>query len=206
MKLEKPFSVHLIKSMPGHRRILFAVDDSVHCQRAFKWFLRWMWRSGARVDASKAGKEGEPLVGQEEEDAITLIHVVSPKFNAHPPTREKGATSEGSESVEGNGEPGAPGVMEEAFTDGKAVCQVFLQLATEAGSRRCDACIAVDRRTETGKVILNSARIRGADMIVVGSHGHGAIHRAVHLDSVSKYITRHSHIPVTIIPSEACPP
>ena len=192
--------------MPGHRRILFAIDDSVHCQRAFRWFLRWMWRSGAKTSSSQSGIEGETAAEQTEEDAITLIHVVSPKFNAHPSLQIHEVMPKKHEEVERKGEEGAPRVMEEAFVEGKAVCQVFLQLAMEAGATRCDACIAVDRRTETGRAILHSARVRGADMIVVGSHGHGALHRAVHLGSVSKYITRHSHIPVTIIPSQACPP
>ncbi len=94
--------------------------------------------------------------------------------------------------------------MEDIFAEGKAVCQTFLDLAFAAGATRCDACIAVDRKPSTGKAVIKSAVIRGVDMIVVGSRGNGALlHRAVHLGSVGKYVARHSHIPVTVIPPMA---
>ncbi|EUB62526.1 universal stress protein [Echinococcus granulosus] len=183
--------------MPGYRRILFAVDRSHHCRRAFQWFLQCMWRSGAKTNGSRMAEDEA-----EGEDAITLIHVISPDLST--PVEEEVPVSM-MEVNGGGGSEGVPRVMEKAFTEGKAVCQVFLQLASEAGATRCNACITVESHSAIGNAILRSARIRGADMIVMGSHGHKAIHRAVHLGSVSKYITRHSHIPVVVIPPQACP-
>ncbi|VDM26792.1 unnamed protein product [Hydatigera taeniaeformis] len=181
--------------MPGYRRILFAVDESQYCRRAFQWFLHFMWHSGAK---SNGARKAEDEAGGE--DAITLIHVISPDLNT-PMEAEVPVSMV--EVNGGRGSKGVPRVMEKAFTEGKAVCQAFLQLASEAGATCCNACITVESRSSIGKAILRSAQIRGADMIVMGSHGHKAIHRAVHLGSVSKYITRHSHIPVVVIPPEA---
>ncbi|KAL5110543.1 hypothetical protein TcWFU_006520 [Taenia crassiceps] len=180
--------------MPCYRRILFAVDESQHCLRAFRWFLHWMWQSGAKANGTRKAEDGA-----EGEDAITLIHVISPDLN----TPMEAEVSISVMEVNGRRESeGVPRVMQKAFTEGKAVCQVFLQLASEASATRCNACITVESRSSIGKAILRSARIRGADMIVMGSHGRKAIHRAVHLGSVSKYITRHSNIPVVVIPPE----
>ncbi|VDK40054.1 unnamed protein product [Taenia asiatica] len=181
--------------MPSYRRILFAVDESQHCRRAFRWFLRWIWHSDAKTNG--VGKAEDGAGG---EDAVTLIHVISPDLNTPMEAEVPVSMTE----VNGRrGSEGVPRVMEKAFTEGKAVCQVFLQIASEAGATRCNACITVESRSSIGKAILRSARIRGADMIIMGSHGHKGIHRAVHLGSVSKYITRHSHIPVVVIPPEA---
>ncbi|VDD77498.1 unnamed protein product [Mesocestoides corti] len=170
--------------MAGHRRILFAVDESASCRRAFQWFLRWMWRSGSNQE------EGV-------EDAITLIHVIAPELNPHPSVDEAQMRTTTPPTTNADG---APLVMEEAFAAGKALCQGFLDLAFQAGATHCDACIAVDRRPATGKAVIKSALIRGVDMIVMGSRGRGALHRTLHLGSVGKYIVRHSHIPVTVIP------
>lgn len=198
-----------------HRRILFAVDDSPHCRQAFQWFLKWMWRGGnpsAALSRISEGEKPNPTITvdklEPEEDAITLIHVIPPDLTAtqnHLSETEVPISPSGLENSGGGGE-GTPKFVEDAFTAGKAVCQVFLMLAKEAGATRCDACIAFDRRQSTGKAILRSAEIRGADMIVMGSHGHGAIHRVVHLGSVSKYILRHSRIPIIVIPPEAYSP
>lgn len=154
-----------------------------------------MWHSGTKTNGVRKAEDGA-----EGEDAITLIHVISPDLNAPMEAEVPVPMME----VNGRrGSEGVPRVMEKAFAEGKAVCQVFLQLASEAGATRCNACITVESRSSIGKAILRSARVRGADMIVMGSHGHKAIHRAVHLGSVSKYITRNSHIPVVVIPPEA---
>nr|CDS25486.1 universal stress protein [Hymenolepis microstoma] len=192
-----------------HRRILFAVDDSPHCQQAFQWFLKWMWRKGNPPSTLSQIPEGEapnritPVDKLEpEEDAITLIHIIPPELTTSSNHVSETEVLISSNRLE-NGEGGSQGMlnfMKDAFTAGKAVCQVFLKMAKEAGATRCDACIAVDRRQSIGKAILRSAEIRGADMIVMGSHGHGAIHRAVHFGSVNKYIARHSRIPITVIP------
>lgn len=52
----------------------------------------------------------------------------------------------------------------------------------------------------TSESILGEAERLKADMIVIGSHGHGALHRAL-LGSVSEQVMRESPVPVLIVPS-----
>lgn len=52
----------------------------------------------------------------------------------------------------------------------------------------------------TVDTILSVAATSGADLLVVGSHGHGAVARAF-LGSVSTGIVHHSPIPVMVIPA-----
>ena len=51
----------------------------------------------------------------------------------------------------------------------------------------------------TVEKILEEAERVGADCIVMGSHGHGAVHRAL-LGSVSESVLRKAARPVTIVP------
>ncbi len=51
----------------------------------------------------------------------------------------------------------------------------------------------------TVEKILEEARKLEADLIVVGSHGHGMLHRAL-LGSVSSGLLRHATVPVLIVP------
>ncbi|KAM7537482.1 hypothetical protein Aperf_G00000073625 [Anoplocephala perfoliata] len=176
--------------MPGHRRILFAVDESPHCRRAFQWFLKWMWKGGNRsAILAQTNEESEdsaiPIDKLEpEEDAITLIHVIHPDLASHSTRSAKTEIPVSPSESEGSGgTEDSHRFMEDSFTAGKTVCQVFLKLAMEAGATRCDACIAVDRRQSTGKSILRLAEKRSVDMVVIGSHGHSTLHRVVHLGS-----------------------
>jgi nucleotide-binding universal stress UspA family protein len=49
-----------------------------------------------------------------------------------------------------------------------------------------------------GPVIVQQAERLGADLIVVGSHGQGALADAL-LGSVSLYVVHHSHMPVFVV-------
>ena len=51
----------------------------------------------------------------------------------------------------------------------------------------------------TVEKILQEAQKLEADLIVVGSHGHGMLHRAL-LGSVSAGLIRHADVPVLIVP------
>jgi len=50
------------------------------------------------------------------------------------------------------------------------------------------------------ETILEKARTDAADIIIVGSHGHGGLYRAV-LGSISEGIVRHSTCPVVVVPT-----
>jgi nucleotide-binding universal stress UspA family protein len=56
-------------------------------------------------------------------------------------------------------------------------------------------------RGATAEKILAAAEEHAADLIVMGSHGHGAMHRAL-VGSVSERILRKAACPVTIIPHQ----
>jgi nucleotide-binding universal stress UspA family protein len=57
----------------------------------------------------------------------------------------------------------------------------------------------------TVEMILERAEHLEADLIVVGSHGHGAVYRAV-LGSVSEGVLHRAKVPVLIIPSRSAQP
>ncbi len=52
-----------------------------------------------------------------------------------------------------------------------------------------------------GKIVEHARRL-DADLIVIGSHGHGALYRAV-LGSVSEGVVRRSKCPVLVVPHDA---
>ena len=52
----------------------------------------------------------------------------------------------------------------------------------------------------TVELILKEADRLNADLLVIGSHGHGAIHRLL-LGSISEGVLRRSRIPVMIVPA-----
>jgi nucleotide-binding universal stress UspA family protein len=60
----------------------------------------------------------------------------------------------------------------------------------------CDvAVVGGDART----ALLDLADTRGADLLVVGSRGHGPVARLL-IGSVASSLTHHSHLPVTVVP------
>ena len=55
---------------------------------------------------------------------------------------------------------------------------------------------------ETAAVILEQAQELQADMIILGTHGHGALYHLL-AGSVSKAVIKHAVCPVHIVPSQA---
>lgn len=65
----------------------------------------------------------------------------------------------------------------------------------------CDADFEVERVVRTGppaRVVVEAAEERGAELIVVSSHGFGAIRRAV-VGSVANAVVRASEVPVLVV-------
>jgi nucleotide-binding universal stress UspA family protein len=52
----------------------------------------------------------------------------------------------------------------------------------------------------TAETILREAERLCADVVVLGSHGHGALHRAL-LGSISEGVLRHASCPVVVVPA-----
>lgn len=51
---------------------------------------------------------------------------------------------------------------------------------------------------EPGEAIVAAAEAERADLIVVGTHGRGAVGRLL-IGSVSDYVVRHAHVPVLVV-------
>ncbi len=74
------------------------------------------------------------------------------------------------------------------------------QLAEELRSSGLDVT-ALGPQGATVETILQEAEELDVDLIVLGSHGRGAVYRAL-LGSVSEGVLHKAHCPVTILPSE----
>lgn len=55
---------------------------------------------------------------------------------------------------------------------------------------------------DPGEAIIEAAQAEGADMIIVGSHGRGAVGRFL-IGSVSDHVVRHASCPVLVVRSNA---
>jgi nucleotide-binding universal stress UspA family protein len=76
------------------------------------------------------------------------------------------------------------------------------RLLDEAAASIAAAGVAVESMLEwktASAALLDVAKKEGADMIVVGSHGTGAI-RGVLLGSTPYKLLHHSHVPVLVVP------
>ena len=63
-------------------------------------------------------------------------------------------------------------------------------------------CTALLVQGATAETIEREAERLAADVIVLGSHGHGALHRAL-LGSVSEHVLHHAQRPLLILPRAA---
>jgi len=79
-----------------------------------------------------------------------------------------------------------------------------LQSVADALRSRGLRAHAVSLQGSTVEAILERAERVGADLIVIGSHGHGALYRAL-VGSVSEGVIRGSRCPVLLVPAEPRP-
>ncbi len=81
------------------------------------------------------------------------------------------------------------------------------RVATELVARGRSAGVAVDFlvwQGDPGESIVEAATSEEADLIVVGSHGRGAVGRFL-IGSVSDHVVRHASVPVLVVRSGATP-
>jgi len=52
-----------------------------------------------------------------------------------------------------------------------------------------------------GSAIVSAAEKQNADLVIVGSRGHGTVRRTI-MGSVSDYVVHHAHVPVMICKHE----
>jgi nucleotide-binding universal stress UspA family protein len=114
---------------------------------------------------------------------LTLVNVSAPLAFLPPPGRVPPMTPRAEKALHDERNQQAQALVE--------------AVAREAGVTEADRTItpgdAADR-------LIQEARDRDADLIVVGSRGHGAMKSAL-LGSVSAAVVRHAHCPVVIVPA-----
>lgn len=137
----------------------------------------------AAVDLSKASSyiiEAVHRVAMATGSEVLLLHVVEPL-----PT----APGAGFDSVSTFADVSAgPPVEPEALT---ALVRHLAEVGVDA--------TALVRQGDVARTIVGEAEGQGAELIVVGSHGHGLLFDAL-LGSVSARVLRHSTLPVLVVP------
>lgn len=109
---------------------------------------------------------------------IKILHVLTPASYSTPPQMSRGYAPE----------------MEELEKEARSKVEHSAKTLRTAG-------FAVDASVETGEVrstIIDSAADCGADLIVVGSHGHTGLERLL-LGSVAESVVRHAKSSVLVV-------
>lgn len=97
-------------------------------------------------------------------------------------------------------EPGPPEVRQQVARELRSEHRDLQVLADGLRAQGIDAHAAAVQGPTVATVVARAQEV-GADVIVIGSHGHGRLYRAL-LGSVSEGILRHAPCPVLIVPSE----
>ena len=109
----------------------------------------------------------------------------------------------GAWSAPPNGTLGAPTYMsEDVFYAGRDATERILE---DAKARAAEGGIQVETHLVVGSAavaICKLAEERHADLIVMGSRGHGPLAAAL-LGSVATHVVRHAHCPVMVVPDPA---
>ncbi len=100
-------------------------------------------------------------------------------------------------------EPGPRSVRTTRAGELRAEHRDLQQWASDLRDRGLDA-EALLVQGPTVETLLERAQHLDADLIVLGSHGHGAVYRAL-VGSVSEGVLRHGVCPVLIVPAEKEP-
>lgn len=85
-------------------------------------------------------------------------------------------------------------VLDELENDGRQALDGLTERARQVGLEVGTHLV----EGRAGPTIIREAEQLGADLVVVGSHGQGALADII-LGSVSLYVVHHSHIPVCIV-------
>jgi nucleotide-binding universal stress UspA family protein len=100
-------------------------------------------------------------------------------------------------------ETGPPNVREQVAHEMRDDHRRLQEQSSQLRARGIDAT-ALQVQGATVETILHEAERLKADVIVLGSHGHGAVHRAL-LGSVSEGIVHRTNCPVLILPARHAP-
>jgi nucleotide-binding universal stress UspA family protein len=94
---------------------------------------------------------------------------------------------------------GPPNVRDQVAHELRDAHRRVQDAANGLRARGLDAA-ALQVQGPTADTIVSEAERLGADVIILGSHGHGALHRAL-LGSVSEGVLRSAACPVLIVPA-----
>ncbi|XP_052138919.1 universal stress protein PHOS34-like isoform X1 [Oryza glaberrima] len=153
----------------GRMTMVVGVDESEHSYYALQWTLRHFF-------ATAAG-------GQPPQYRLVVV-------NAKP-------TAASAVGLAGPGTRGAADVLPFVEADLKKSSMRVIEKARELCAQVSDALFEV-LEGDARNVLCESVERHQAEMLVVGSHGYGAIKRAV-LGSVSDYCSHHAHCTVMIV-------
>ncbi len=157
--------------LPEIRTILFATDLSPHAPRVFRWAMSLAQRYDARIVVVHALEPLNPT-------ARSMVDLYLPED-----TRQK-LDAEGRERI---------------LARIRERLELFCEEETctdPAGRDRVQEVRVVEGRPY--QAILDEAQRCGADVIVMGSHGHSAVGEVL-LGSVAHRVTQRARIPVLIV-------
>lgn len=137
--------------------------------------------------ALHAATRGVDLLGTV--DLVTVLAVLT------------GSPGDDAGGIEGSTESPAEAAAELASEEGAAGAAIDATIAALPESVRAVATRRVEAG-DAGPMIAWVAEHEGSDVIVVGSHGRGALKRAL-MGSVSEHVVRHAPCPVLVIRSGA---
>ncbi|XP_015620580.1 universal stress protein PHOS34 isoform X1 [Oryza sativa Japonica Group] len=152
----------------GRMTMVVGVDESEHSYYALQWTLRHFFAAAA---------------GQPPQYRLVVV-------NAKP-------TAASAVGLAGPGTRGAADVLPFVEADLKKSSMRVIEKARELCAQVSDALFEV-LEGDARNVLCESVERHQAEMLVVGSHGYGAIKRAV-LGSVSDYCSHHAHCTVMIV-------
>lgn len=96
-------------------------------------------------------------------------------------------------------EPGPPVVREQVALELRNEHRVLHEFAERLRGRGIETHALVIQGSTIESIVERAKKV-GADLIMVGSHGHGRLYRAL-LGSVCEGIVRHAPCPVLIVPA-----
>lgn len=95
-------------------------------------------------------------------------------------------------------EPGPDSVRKNVAAELRDVHRQVQERSAELRASGID-CTGLLVQGATAETLVKEAERLNADVIVLGSHGHGALHRAL-LGSVSEHVLHHAERPLLILP------
>lgn len=98
-------------------------------------------------------------------------------------------------------EAGPPVVRTDMARDFRTEHQQLDELKRQVTQAGID-CVALHIQGPLADKILKEAEVHRAGLILIGSHGHGALYNLV-VGSVASGLLKESHIPVLVIPAKA---